>query len=149
MPPLTEKVVLQPLIAVGEEPMDGALPRRPERRSYARIQDAIEVPKLLCRFLVAVRLQGSQVHTHGAAFAPQQLARYEQAVLEGYADGKPLRLPELRCYQLLITLDKWSALVSSPSRSWSGRLQYASLTWAFRYLRSESRRLLQLIEAGA
>ena len=47
MPPLTETVVLQPLIAVGEEPMDGAQPRRPERRSYARIQDAIEVPKLI------------------------------------------------------------------------------------------------------
>jgi DNA-directed RNA polymerase subunit beta len=47
MPPLTETVVLQPLIAVGEEPMDGARPRRPERRSYARIQDAIEVPKLI------------------------------------------------------------------------------------------------------
>jgi len=112
------------------------------RWSVPRVED-------ICRFLVALRLQGSQVHTHGAAFAPQQIARCEQAVLEGYVGDEPLALPELRCYQLLITLDKWSALVSSPSRSWSGRLQYASLTWAFRYLRSEARRLLQLIEADA
>src|SRR5918997_1384455 len=47
MPPLTETVVLQPLIAVGEDAETGAIPRGPERRSYARIQDAIEVPKLI------------------------------------------------------------------------------------------------------
>jgi len=47
MPPLTETVVLQPLIAVGEDAENGGKPRRPQRRSYARIQDAIEVPKLI------------------------------------------------------------------------------------------------------
>ena len=47
MPPLTETVVLQPLIAVGEDAETGGKPRRPQRRSYARIQDAIEVPKLI------------------------------------------------------------------------------------------------------
>jgi DNA-directed RNA polymerase subunit beta len=47
MPPLTETVVLQPLIAIGDMVVDGAQPRRPERRSFARIKDAIEVPKLI------------------------------------------------------------------------------------------------------
>ncbi len=47
MPPLTETVVLQPLIAIGEERKDTARRQPPERRSFARIQDAIEVPKLI------------------------------------------------------------------------------------------------------
>ncbi|WP_026369986.1 DNA-directed RNA polymerase subunit beta [Kallotenue papyrolyticum] len=47
MPPLTESVVLQPLIAVGEERVDGGRRPVPERRSYARIRDAIAVPKLI------------------------------------------------------------------------------------------------------
>ena len=46
MPPLIETVVLQPLIAAGEHTNDMPMPR-PERRTYARIQDAIEVPKLI------------------------------------------------------------------------------------------------------
>ncbi len=53
MPPLMEKVVLQPLIAAGdrvtaasEQSLVERYPRH-ERRSYARIQDATEVPKLI------------------------------------------------------------------------------------------------------
>jgi DNA-directed RNA polymerase subunit beta len=46
MAPLTESVVLQPLIAIGEEPNIAARPRV-ERHSYARIKDAIEVPRLI------------------------------------------------------------------------------------------------------
>src|SRR3712207_554519 len=46
MPPLIEKVVLQPLIAAGEQTNEDR-PPRPERRSYARIKDATEVPKLI------------------------------------------------------------------------------------------------------
>ncbi len=46
MPPLIETVVLQPLIAAGEHTNDMPMPRS-VRRTYARIQDAIEVPKLI------------------------------------------------------------------------------------------------------
>ncbi len=46
MPPLIEKVVLQPLIAAGEEENVDRFHRH-ERRSFARIQDATEVPKLI------------------------------------------------------------------------------------------------------
>jgi hypothetical protein len=102
----------------------------------------------LCRFLVAIRLQGLQVHSHGAAYGARKLDLVERAVLEGYGGSVGLRLPELRCYQLLITLDKWSALVDSPSRSPLGRLRNASLERAAGHLRKELRRLVQLTEAG-
>jgi DNA-directed RNA polymerase subunit beta len=46
MPPLIETVVLQPLIAAGEQ-ANADRPQRPVRKSYARIQDATEVPKLI------------------------------------------------------------------------------------------------------
>ena len=102
----------------------------------------------VCRFLVAVRMHGLQLHTHGLAYSAEDLDRRERAVIEGYCGSEAVRLPELRCYQLLITLDKWTALVDSPSRSWSGRLRGASLQRAAGYLRNETRRLVELIESG-
>ena len=110
----------------------------------------------LCRFLVADRLQAIQVHTHGAAYGVAGLDSRERAVIEGYYgnsdhgdsdDGTADRRPELRCHQLLITLDRWSALVDSPSRGWPARLRNASLHRASGYLRKETERLVRLIES--
>lgn len=101
----------------------------------------------LCRLLVAMRLSGIQVHTRGAAFSHSELDRRERDVIAGYlADGQ-LALPELRCYQLLITLDKWSALVDRPAVGWRGRLRTASLRWTSGYLRREAERLLAICES--
>jgi len=47
MPPLIESVVLQPLIAPIDRGEDGRHTRRIERRSFAQITDAIEVPRLI------------------------------------------------------------------------------------------------------
>jgi hypothetical protein len=100
----------------------------------------------LCRFLVAARLQAVQVHTQGLAYDAPGLDRRERAVIEGYGSDS-LRRPELRCLQLLITLDRWSALVDSSSRSWPARLRKAPLYRASGYLREETGRLLRLIES--
>jgi hypothetical protein len=101
----------------------------------------------VCRFLVAIRMQGVQLHTRGVAFNAKDLDRRERAVIEGYCGSEAVRLPELRCYQLLITLDKWTALVDSPSHGWAGRVRSASLHRAAGYLREETGRLVQLIES--
>jgi hypothetical protein len=98
----------------------------------------------LCRFLVAVRLQGVQVHTHGAAYGTRSLDALERAVIEGYRGSETIRLPELRCHQLLITLDRWCALVDSPSRGWRGRLRTAAVEHAAGHLRKETERLVRL-----
>ncbi len=47
MPPLTETVVLQPLISPIDHGLDGLHRQRIERRSFARIFDAIDVPRLI------------------------------------------------------------------------------------------------------
>jgi DNA-directed RNA polymerase subunit beta len=47
MPPLTETIVLQPLIMPNDPGVDGLHRARLERRSFARIRDAIEVPNLI------------------------------------------------------------------------------------------------------
>ena len=46
MPPLMEQVVLQPLIGIGEARATDRN-RRPDRESYARITDTIDVPNLI------------------------------------------------------------------------------------------------------
>jgi hypothetical protein len=102
----------------------------------------------LGRFLVAFRLQAVQLHTHGAAYGAEEQDHRERAVIDGYCGSDTVRSPELRCHQLLITLDRWCTLVDSPSHGWSGRLRHASLDRAAGYLRKETRRLVELIESG-
>lgn len=103
----------------------------------------------LCRFLVALRLQGIQVHSRGLAYAERELDRREQRVLDGYRAGSELPLAHLRCYQLLITLDKWSALADRTSSGLRRRVQDTAVEAASAYLRREVERLLRRIEAEA
>jgi len=102
----------------------------------------------LARLLVAIRVQGVQVHTHGAAFSAAELGAREDDVLAGYRAEQHLPLPELRCYQLLITLDRWCALVDGPATGWRGRVRGASVHRASGYLRGEAERLLRSISSG-
>ena len=99
----------------------------------------------LCRFLVAVRLQGIQLHSRGLAYTERDLDRREHRVLEGYRAGAELPLAQLRCYQLLITLDKWSALADRTSTGWRRRVHDAAVRTASGHLRHEVRRLLRLV----
>jgi hypothetical protein len=96
----------------------------------------------LCRFLVGMRLVGLQIHTHGLAYARPDLERREQEVISGYFGADEVPLAPLRAYQLLIMLDKWSALVDSDQRGWRPRLRTSSVEIASGYLRTEARRLL-------
>jgi hypothetical protein len=67
-------------------------------------------------------------------------------VLTGYLADDNSCLAQVRSYQLLILLDKWSALVaaSQSGRSFNRRVQRASLRLASGYLRGQARRLLEL-----
>src|SRR5215207_26155 len=101
----------------------------------------------LSRFLVACRLMGVQLLTRGAAFSETAMDRREQDIIEGYRGEAALALPELRCHQLLITLDLWSALVDIPAEGLRGRLREAAVTAMSGYLRRETERVADLIEA--
>ncbi len=98
-------------------------------------------------FLVALRSLGIQLHSHGAAFDPGELDRRERLVVEGFLGGEPAFLAAVRCYQMLMMLDRWSALVDAPARGPRGRVQQASVRWASGYLRRELRRVADLVEA--
>ena len=108
------------------------------------------VPRLedVCRFLVAGRLQGLQVHTGGAAYRPAELDHRERLVLGGFSGGEDVDPVQLGCIQLLITLDTWSALVDSPAGGRLGGLRRAAVRRASGYVGRETERLLRLAESG-
>jgi hypothetical protein len=99
----------------------------------------------LCRFLVGTRLIGEQVHTHGLAFGSETLDALEEAAVAAYL-GTAERAP-LRAYQLLILMDKWSAMRANPRRDLSGRLARWSAAVADHHIRAEAARLIALAAA--
>jgi hypothetical protein len=107
-----------------------------------------EVPAYddLCRFLVGVRLLGLQLHTRGAAYAAQWVERLEREVLLGYGVTAPA---PLRCYELLLLLDKWSAIVSEDPRGPRAGLRMALTRRASGFVRAQAERLIELAGNGS
>jgi len=112
------------------------------------IRWAVPAPEDLCRFLVGLRLLGLQLHTHGAAFSAPVLERWEQLVISGYY-GDQVPAASLRCHQLLILLDKWSAMLQ-PARhgGWRTVVATASQQLAIGYVRREALRILHLARSA-
>jgi hypothetical protein len=103
----------------------------------------------LSRFLVGMSLLGLQVHSHGAAYGRRAIEGREREVIEGYRTQLPVPLQQLRCYQLLILLDRWSALVDLGSRGPRARGRLALVKQASGYVRDEAQRVLRLVESSA
>jgi hypothetical protein len=97
----------------------------------------------LCRFLVGIRLIGERVHTHGLAFSSDALDALEEAAVAAYLGPDADRTP-LRAYQLLILMDKWTAMLDNPRRDIRGRLARRSAALADHRVRAEAERLLDL-----
>jgi hypothetical protein len=94
-----------------------------------------------------MRLQGIQLHSHGAAYGRESVERREwQAIAGYYADAGEVPHAQLRLYELLLLLDKWSALVESRGNGAAARLRGLSLHVASGYLTNQARRLLVLAE---
>jgi hypothetical protein len=98
----------------------------------------------VCRFLVGVRLLGEQVHTHGVAFSRATMNVWEDETISGFLGGDEHERAALRCYQLMILLDKWSALVDAPVHGLQGRVTRRSLQLASGFIRAEAERVLAL-----
>jgi hypothetical protein len=99
----------------------------------------------LCRFLVGIRLIGEQVHTHGLAFGSDTLDALEEAAVAAYLGTDADRAP-LRAYQLLILMDKWTAMLDNPRHDVLGRLSRRSAALADHRVRREAERLLDLAD---
>jgi hypothetical protein len=103
----------------------------------------------LCRFLVGVRLLGLQLHTRGAAYSAEWVEGLECEVLRGYGGADTAHgLAPLRCYELLLLLDKWSALVAEDPRGSRAGLRLASTRRASGFVRTQAERLLELARSG-
>ena len=63
-------------------------------------------------FLNGFKMSGPQVISHGLAFSSRQLLTYEQAFLEGYFEQSTIPYPEIRLYEILALLDKWSSVIA-------------------------------------
>ncbi len=100
----------------------------------------------LSRFVVGLRLLGEQVHSHGWAFDAATMDHFESSAVDGYLGTDPECIAALRCYQLLITLDKWTALLSSGGRGWAGWTVHRSVLLAGRFALSEASRVVGLVE---
>ncbi len=109
---------------------------------------AVPAQEDLCRFMVALQLNGLQVHTRGAAYGEDTLARWQREVVVGYY-GDAVPLGAVRCYQLLVLLDKWSALVE-PARHGGARgtVRRVSQQAATGYVRGQAERLLDLARSA-
>lgn len=110
-----------------------------------------QVPRYedLCRFLVGMRLSGLQVLSYGTAYGQAGLRRRENLFLAGYFGDEPVPSAALRCYQLLILLDKWSALVDSAGRGsgtgWRAAARDLVQAPGDRYISREARRVAALL----
>jgi hypothetical protein len=63
-------------------------------------------------FLNGLKMSGPQVISQGLAFSTTQLSVYERAFLEGYFNPKPIPYFEIRLFEMLALLDKWSSVVT-------------------------------------
>jgi hypothetical protein len=101
----------------------------------------------LCRFLVGLRLSGLQVLSHGSAYGQTGLARRETLFLSGYFGEEAIPYAALRCYQLLILLDKWSALVDSAGggNGWRAAVRERVRKSGDRYISREAGRVAALL----
>ena len=104
----------------------------------------------VARFLVAVRTSGVQVLSFGRAYATARLDSLQERFLHGYYAGEPPPLPALRAFELLVLLNKYSAVIArSGSDSLRVRLRARLRTGLyFRRLRVEVDRRTRLSDAG-
>ena len=104
----------------------------------------------ICRFLVGMRLSGLQVNSQGLAYARRALQRREDMFLGGYFGDDDVPLAAIGSYQLLILLDKWSALVDSADRrsGFGATARRALMKPANAYIAREAHRLIAQIRAG-
>jgi hypothetical protein len=111
-----------------------------------------QVPRYedLCRFIVGLRLSGLQVHSHGGAYSQSELRRREDLFLGGYFGVDAVPSAAVRTYQLLIVLDKWSALLdSADSRTgWRTSASRVMMGTANAFITREARRLVTLLSHG-
>ena len=105
----------------------------------------------LAYFVTELRAAAPQRLTYGLALHPDRLARYESELLAGYFDGKAIPHGAIAFFELLLLLDRWSAVVRKAGGGPTVRRARELATQAItnRYLLREARGLARAVaEAG-
>jgi hypothetical protein len=97
-------------------------------------------------FLIGLKMNRLQVLSQGAMFSSECLKWYEQRFLEGYFELESIPYEEIRLYELLILLNKWSAWISNANSPNKGSIQRAwaqgQLMLAHRFFRQSVQKLI-------
>jgi hypothetical protein len=98
-------------------------------------------------FLHGLKLSAPQVISQGLLFGSAQISTYERAFLDGYFDGTPVPYPEIRLYEMLSLLDKWSSIVTHSHRRGRKFKKFGALKVALtnRYFKKSAKWLLREI----
>jgi hypothetical protein len=90
------------------------------------------------RFTVGTRLLGLQVYTQGQALGATVVDRLVESFRDGYAGDAGPDPRQVRAYELLVLLDKWSAMAGGPGSGGPARRR-----WTGRYVRRVATRLVR------
>jgi hypothetical protein len=97
-------------------------------------------------FLTGLKMTYPQVISQGLMFGESQLMDYEQAFLQGYFGEKRIPYPEVRLYEMLALLDKWSSvLIWSYKRSSKRIIGNAKATLVSLYFKKKTSSLMREI----
>jgi Ser/Thr protein kinase RdoA (MazF antagonist) len=98
-------------------------------------------------FLSALKLSAPQVISQGLIFDRAQLSAYERAFLEGYFEQKPIPYQEIRLYEMLSLLDKWSSVITYYRRRGGKFKDFGALKAMMtnQYFKRSAKRLLKEI----
>lgn len=98
-------------------------------------------------FLNALNLSAPQVISQGLVFGSAQLKTYEHAFLEGYFGQKPIPYAEIRLYEMMSLLDKWSSVVAHYHRRGNKFKKFSTMKaiLANRYFKKSAKSLLEEI----
>jgi hypothetical protein len=98
-------------------------------------------------FLTGIKTYRRQIATQGFAFDRERLARFERAFLAGYFGATPAPTREIRLYEVVRLLERWSGRFARNSRrSRAGRT--LSLAVVNRFLRRTLDDLLRELESS-
>jgi hypothetical protein len=89
---------------------------------------------------------GLQLHSHGAAYSADWVAQREQEFVTGYYGDDPIPTSLLRCYEALILLDKWSALVERGGGGAKARVEAFGIRLAGGFITRQGHLLLDRAE---
>jgi aminoglycoside phosphotransferase (APT) family kinase protein len=71
----------------------------------------------LAKFYLALRVSRIQTYSHGLAFSEQRLRLIHSWLLDGYYGAAPVPHDQIRLYELLLLLDKWSFELAQPTNT--------------------------------